>query len=317
MEHGGITPLGLPDGWPVLVDPAVLEVPQVVVGSGRRRSKLVVPGAAAADLPGARCWPGWGSRRPARRASSPRRRGEPCCSPRSEPSLHHVERAVDDARAAGGGSRRSGPSVSSSARPCTLDQAAAGASARRDSGSAPVSTRSSTHCARSAYGSGVRRRAPRRGGSRPGTAPAARARTRRRPRPEARNPAQRSVPGVVRGLGRARRARDAPRPARGGRTSPDRDKQVAARAGSAVRRPEASTPTPARRGRYEPAGGLAPVRAASTPARPARRAGHRGGRLAAVNCSLHAHVDDRHMGPVMWRRSQGGRRAGHLDRASS
>ena len=58
MEFGGITPLGLPDGWPVLVDPAVLEAGQVVVGSGLRRSKLVLPGAAAADLPGAEVLPG-------------------------------------------------------------------------------------------------------------------------------------------------------------------------------------------------------------------------------------------------------------------
>jgi len=52
MEHGGITPLGLPGGWPVLVDAAVVEAPQVVVGSGLRRSKLVLPGPALADLPG-------------------------------------------------------------------------------------------------------------------------------------------------------------------------------------------------------------------------------------------------------------------------
>ena len=52
MEHGGITPVGLPGEWPVLVDAAVLDVPLVVVGSGLRRSKLVLPGAALADLPG-------------------------------------------------------------------------------------------------------------------------------------------------------------------------------------------------------------------------------------------------------------------------
>jgi prolyl-tRNA editing enzyme YbaK/EbsC (Cys-tRNA(Pro) deacylase) len=53
MEHGGITPFGLPVGWPVLVDAAVLATPLVVVGSGLRRSKLVVPGSALAALPGA------------------------------------------------------------------------------------------------------------------------------------------------------------------------------------------------------------------------------------------------------------------------
>lgn len=53
MEFGGITPVGLPAGWPVLVDPAVVAAGQVVIGSGVRRSKLALPGAALADLPGA------------------------------------------------------------------------------------------------------------------------------------------------------------------------------------------------------------------------------------------------------------------------
>lgn len=53
MEFGGITPLGLPAGWPLLLDPAVLEAPGVVVGSGVRRSKLVLPGALLAQLPAA------------------------------------------------------------------------------------------------------------------------------------------------------------------------------------------------------------------------------------------------------------------------
>ncbi|MFJ1970313.1 YbaK/EbsC family protein [Streptomyces sp. NPDC087903] len=53
MEYGGITPIGLPDGWPVLVDSAVVDLPYVLVGSGRRRGKLLVPGKAFAELPGA------------------------------------------------------------------------------------------------------------------------------------------------------------------------------------------------------------------------------------------------------------------------
>ena len=53
MEHGGITPVGLPDGWPLLVDAAVASAGPVVVGSGLRRSKLLVPGALVATLPGA------------------------------------------------------------------------------------------------------------------------------------------------------------------------------------------------------------------------------------------------------------------------
>jgi prolyl-tRNA editing enzyme YbaK/EbsC (Cys-tRNA(Pro) deacylase) len=53
MEYGGITPVGLPAGWPVLVDAAVATTPLVVIGSGVRRSKLVLPGASVAELAGA------------------------------------------------------------------------------------------------------------------------------------------------------------------------------------------------------------------------------------------------------------------------
>ncbi|MET7824016.1 YbaK/EbsC family protein [Streptomyces sp. NPDC005386] len=53
MEYGGITPVGLPANWPVLVDAAVVALPYVLVGSGRRRGKLLVPGAAFAELPNA------------------------------------------------------------------------------------------------------------------------------------------------------------------------------------------------------------------------------------------------------------------------
>jgi prolyl-tRNA editing enzyme YbaK/EbsC (Cys-tRNA(Pro) deacylase) len=54
MEYGGITPAGLPPGWPVLVDALVADTPTVVIGSGVRRSKLVLPGKLLASLPGAR-----------------------------------------------------------------------------------------------------------------------------------------------------------------------------------------------------------------------------------------------------------------------
>lgn len=53
MEYGGITPIGLPADWPVYVDAAVAAAPRVVIGSGVRRSKLTLPGAALASLPGA------------------------------------------------------------------------------------------------------------------------------------------------------------------------------------------------------------------------------------------------------------------------
>ncbi|AJE39594.1 YbaK/EbsC family protein [Streptomyces nodosus] len=50
MEYGGITPIGLPGDWPVLVDSAVVDLPYVLVGSGRRRGKLLVPGKAFAEV---------------------------------------------------------------------------------------------------------------------------------------------------------------------------------------------------------------------------------------------------------------------------
>jgi prolyl-tRNA editing enzyme YbaK/EbsC (Cys-tRNA(Pro) deacylase) len=57
MEYGGITPVGLPADWLLLVDEAVVGTPQVVVGSGVRRSKLVLPGAVLARLPRAEVLP--------------------------------------------------------------------------------------------------------------------------------------------------------------------------------------------------------------------------------------------------------------------
>lgn len=53
MEYGGITPVGLPGAWRLLVDARVAEMPVAVIGSGVRRSKLLVPGALVAQLPGA------------------------------------------------------------------------------------------------------------------------------------------------------------------------------------------------------------------------------------------------------------------------
>ena len=50
MEFGGITPIGLPADWPVLVDAAVVAAGAVVIGSGLRRSKILLDGAALAAL---------------------------------------------------------------------------------------------------------------------------------------------------------------------------------------------------------------------------------------------------------------------------
>jgi prolyl-tRNA editing enzyme YbaK/EbsC (Cys-tRNA(Pro) deacylase) len=53
MEYGGITPVGLPREWRLLLDRRVVEIDVAIIGSGVRRSKLLVPGRLLADLPGA------------------------------------------------------------------------------------------------------------------------------------------------------------------------------------------------------------------------------------------------------------------------
>jgi prolyl-tRNA editing enzyme YbaK/EbsC (Cys-tRNA(Pro) deacylase) len=51
MEFGGITPIGLPADWPILIDRAVLDRGVVVIGSGLRRSKIALPADALTELP--------------------------------------------------------------------------------------------------------------------------------------------------------------------------------------------------------------------------------------------------------------------------
>ncbi len=53
MEYGGITPIGLPKSWPVLVDARVVATPHVIIGSGVRHSKIAIAGPALGALPGA------------------------------------------------------------------------------------------------------------------------------------------------------------------------------------------------------------------------------------------------------------------------
>ena len=57
MTQGGITPVGLPADWPILVDEAVVAAGPVVIGGGVRDSKILLDGAALASLPGARTLP--------------------------------------------------------------------------------------------------------------------------------------------------------------------------------------------------------------------------------------------------------------------
>jgi prolyl-tRNA editing enzyme YbaK/EbsC (Cys-tRNA(Pro) deacylase) len=53
MEYGGITPVGLPSSWPILVDDQVAAQEWVVIGSGIRGSKIAIRGTDVARLPGA------------------------------------------------------------------------------------------------------------------------------------------------------------------------------------------------------------------------------------------------------------------------
>jgi prolyl-tRNA editing enzyme YbaK/EbsC (Cys-tRNA(Pro) deacylase) len=65
MEYGGITPIGLPASWPVLVDARVVATPHVIVGSGVRHSKIAIAGPALGALPGAEVVDGLASAVPA------------------------------------------------------------------------------------------------------------------------------------------------------------------------------------------------------------------------------------------------------------
>lgn len=54
MEIGGVTPFGLPDDLPVLVDSRVMVPPWVILGGGNRSSKLRIAPAALHTLPSLR-----------------------------------------------------------------------------------------------------------------------------------------------------------------------------------------------------------------------------------------------------------------------
>ncbi len=53
MDYGGITPVGLPDDWPILIDLNVIDQERVIIGSGFRGSKLLAATEVLASLPNA------------------------------------------------------------------------------------------------------------------------------------------------------------------------------------------------------------------------------------------------------------------------
>lgn len=58
MEIGGVTPFGLPDDLPVLVDARVMEPDWIVLGGGNRSSKLRLAPAALSAIGSLRVIPG-------------------------------------------------------------------------------------------------------------------------------------------------------------------------------------------------------------------------------------------------------------------
>jgi prolyl-tRNA editing enzyme YbaK/EbsC (Cys-tRNA(Pro) deacylase) len=54
MEYGGITPIGLPADWPILIDANFMKHDKVIIGSGIRSSKILVMPDILATLPNAK-----------------------------------------------------------------------------------------------------------------------------------------------------------------------------------------------------------------------------------------------------------------------
>jgi len=50
MEYGSINPIGLPEGWKILIDPKVMKVDRIICGSGLQKSKLSLPSKYLLEL---------------------------------------------------------------------------------------------------------------------------------------------------------------------------------------------------------------------------------------------------------------------------
>lgn len=53
MEYGGVSQIGLPYDWPLLIESTVASLQQILIGAGIRSSKLIHPGKLLAHLPNA------------------------------------------------------------------------------------------------------------------------------------------------------------------------------------------------------------------------------------------------------------------------
>ncbi len=60
MEYGGITPIGVPEAWRILVDETATTIDLAIIGSGIRGSKLFLPGRLLGQLPRAEVVSGLG-----------------------------------------------------------------------------------------------------------------------------------------------------------------------------------------------------------------------------------------------------------------
>lgn len=54
MEYGGITPIGLPEDWPIFIDSQVVQQKQLILGSGIRGSKILITAGRLQGLANAR-----------------------------------------------------------------------------------------------------------------------------------------------------------------------------------------------------------------------------------------------------------------------
>jgi prolyl-tRNA editing enzyme YbaK/EbsC (Cys-tRNA(Pro) deacylase) len=57
MAYGAISPIGLPVDWLILVDSGAAALGHAVIGSGIRKSKLLVPGSLFSLLPNTKVTP--------------------------------------------------------------------------------------------------------------------------------------------------------------------------------------------------------------------------------------------------------------------